>query len=173
MLAALAPAAAARFWPLALTGSTSAGLMAWRLLRQAQAANDAAPRDGVPAPLAQATRGPLRVREALLIAALLSGVSLAVNWALQRFGSGGLYTAVGLAALADAHAPVASLAALQASAQIGLDALMRGVLLALACNSITRSLTAMLSGGTLFARRVLTALLLSLGLAILVMLALP
>jgi uncharacterized membrane protein (DUF4010 family) len=171
MLAALAPAAAARFWPLALTGGASAGLIAWRLL--ARTPKGATPQDAVPAPLAQAPRGPLRVREALLIAALLSSVSLAVNWALQRFGSSGLYGAVGLAALADAHAPVASLAALQASAQIGLDALMRGVLLALACNSVTRSLTALLSGGALFARRVLTALLLSLGLAILVMLALP
>jgi len=47
------------------------------------------------------------------------------------------------------------------------------VLLALTCNSITRSLTALLSGGALFARRVLTALLLSLGLAMLVTLALP
>lgn len=60
--------------------------------------------------------------------------------------------------LADAHAPLASLAGLQAAGNIRTDQLLWGLLLALACNSLTRSVTALAAGGGRFARPVIAAL---------------
>ena len=149
MLLMLAPQAALAFAPAALAGLLVAGGGGAWLAR----------RGGVRGRVnARAKRGPLQLREALLITGLLLLVAMLVNAAQQRFGAQGLFGAVALAGLGDAHAPVATLAALEASGQIGLHQLQQGVILAIGCNSLSRSLVACISGGWLFARWVLAAL---------------
>ncbi|MFG6414015.1 MgtC/SapB family protein [Roseateles sp. DC23W] len=160
MLFAMAPDAALKLLPITLLGMALCGglggLLAWRSRRgeQASAAQGTSDR-----------RGPLRLREALLLSLMLSAVAVAVSWAREQFGASGLYGAVALAGLADAHAPIASLAGLQGAGSIGTAQLTWGLLLALACNSVTRSVTAVVAGGWGFARVVITALALPLLLA--------
>lgn len=85
-------------------------------------------------------------------------MAVAVSWARSHFGDTGLYGAVALAAFADVHAPIASLAGLQAAGSIDVHQALLGVLLAFACNSSTRSITAVAAGGWRFARFVIPAL---------------
>ena len=107
--------------------------------------------------------GPLRLREALIVTALLAAVSVGVSWALRQYGGAGLLIGTGLAALADAHSPVATLATLQAAGQVDSRTLVHGTLLAVAANALTRSGTAALAGGGAYARRVALSLLMSTG----------
>ncbi len=110
----------------------------------------------------------LGLREALIVAALLASVAWSVNQARAAFGDVGLDLGIALAALVDAHAPVASLAAMHAAGSIPLDHVVRGVLIAISANSITRAVVAALSGGPVFALRVAAARALSLAAAWLV-----
>jgi uncharacterized membrane protein (DUF4010 family) len=76
LLSALSPSLMARLLPAAATGVAVAAAGGWLLLR----------RQATPAPVAaaapaSATRGPLRVREALLVTALLTAVTAGVGWA--------------------------------------------------------------------------------------------
>lgn len=149
LLLVLAPRVSASALAVTMSGAAVAMLMGALLTRRAESATGQTP----------ATHGgPLRLREAMLLALVLSAVTLLVSWAQARFGASGLFVAVALAALADAHAPIASLAALQASAQIDTDRLLQGLLLAVGFNSLSRSLTAVLAGGWHFARPVIAAL---------------
>ncbi len=157
MAGALSPGAALVLLPAAGAGLATALVCGALLLWHAQ-------RDGVGAATSQvAERRPLRPREALLVAALLGGVTLAVAAARRLFGDTGLYASVALAGLADAHAPVVSLASLYADAQLAPRLLVGGVLLAVASNSATRLVTAFVAGGSAFGLRVAIAL--ALGLA--------
>lgn len=152
MLFALAPQAAFALLPVSLLGIALCGgfgLMLAHRSRRTEQAGTAGASDG---------RGPLRLREALLLALILSAVAVAVSWARGQFGDSGLYGAIAIAALADAHAPVASLAGLQAAGSITTGQVVLGVLLAFACNSATRSVTAVVAGGWRFARFVIPAL---------------
>ncbi|QPF74402.1 MgtC/SapB family protein [Roseateles sp. DAIF2] len=105
--------------------------------------------------------GPLRLREALLVATLLSAVSALVGWANGHFGEQGLLASVALAAFADAHAPMASLGSLAAQGRIAPQLLTQALLLTIACNTLTRCVTACVAGGWPYARWVIGALLLS------------
>lgn len=160
MLLALAPQAAMSFLPLGLAGMAMAGGAGLLLARQARQ-QGSTPSSG----RTEQRGGPLRLKEAALIALLLSGVTVAVSWAEQRFGSSGLLGAVGLTGLADAHAPVASLAGLVHAGQIDARLMCQGVLVAITSNSLTRSLTAWLAGGPRFALIVSSVLFSSLALA--------
>ncbi|WP_428508215.1 MgtC/SapB family protein [Roseateles sp.] len=160
MLLALAPQAAMSFLPLGLAGMSVAGGAGLLLARQARQ-QGSAPSSG----RTEQRGGPLRLKEAALIALLLSGVTVAVSWAEQRFGSSGLLGAVGLTGLADAHAPVASLAGLVHAGQIDARLMCQGVLVAITSNSLTRSLTAWLAGGPRFALIVSSVLFSSLAVA--------
>jgi uncharacterized membrane protein (DUF4010 family) len=147
MLLALAPQAVLRFLPLGAGGILVAGGVGLLLARQARRSAS-----GSAHPPAKPQRGgPLRLKEAALIAVLLSSVAVLVSWAERQFGSAGLFAAVALAGLADAHAPVASLAGLADAGQIDAETMCQGVLLAIASNSLTRTATAWLSGGRRFA----------------------
>jgi uncharacterized membrane protein (DUF4010 family) len=160
MLFAMAPQAALRLLPLALLGGALCAGLGLLLARRSRRVEP-----GQAPPTPGDRRGPLRLREALLLTLMLSAVAVAVSWASERFGASGLYGAVALAAFADAHAPVASLAGLQAAGRIDTAQLLAGLGLALACNSVTRSITAVAAGGWRFARIVITALALPLLLA--------
>lgn len=167
MVFAMAPQAALDVLPVALLGIALCGglgaLLARRSHQREQHAASAAAVAG--------HHGPLRLREALVLSLMLSAVAVAVSWAREHFGSSGLYGAVALAAFADVHAPIASLAGLQAAGSIGSGQLVLGLLLAFVCNSATRSITAAVAGGWRFARFVIPALalplLLGVGLALL------
>ncbi len=156
LVAALAPQALSTVLPSALAGATAALLGAGLVARRGGAAT---------ATPAAATAGPLRLREALLVAALLGAVSVGVAWAGRQFGDAGLMAGTALAALADAHAPVAALATLQAAGTVDAATVRDGALVAVAANSLTRSLTALATGGGAFGLGVVASLLVSTGAA--------
>jgi uncharacterized membrane protein (DUF4010 family) len=154
MTAAVAPGLAARLAPVALAGAAiAAATGAWQA-RQGQGAPSATR-------AAAAGHGPLRVREAALVAFLLSAVALGVGLAQQHFGTAGVLAGTALGALADAHAAVATLATLQAAGRIGPGLALGGVLLAVAVNSVSRTVVAVVAGGAPYAARVAGSLLLS------------
>ena len=105
--------------------------------------------------------GPLRLREALIVAALLAAVAVGVATAQQHLGTLGVLAGTGLAALADAHAPVAALATLQAAGTLPVATMLQGVLLAVAANAATRSLAAFTAGGRAYGAVVAASLALS------------
>ena len=157
LVGALAPAALPSLLPVAGAGAVVAlgtALLQWR---------SAAPAPAEPRLGALAPSGPLRLREALIVTALLAAVSVGVSWALRQYGGAGLLIGAGLAALADTHSPVATLATLQAAGQVDSHTLVHGTLLAVAANALTRAGTAALAGGGAYARRVALSLLMSTG----------
>jgi uncharacterized membrane protein (DUF4010 family) len=165
MLLAVAPPLAARLAPplLAAAGAALAlgGLLAWRG-RSADAAAGPAPGGGA-----------LQVRQALLVAALLSGVTLLVAQADRLFGAAGTLAGVALAGLADAHAGVTAVAALTAQGRLDAGTAANAVLLAIAVNGLTRCVVAWTTGGMRYARWVAGGLAASMAAALAVRLAVP
>lgn len=149
------PAAAALLLP-ALAGAAGALAVGLVSLRTAGV---------VHAPPAGPPRSALRPREALAVALTLGLVALLVGNAQRHYGDVGLELSVVLAALVDAHAPIASLAALHAAGELPSGALLHGVLLAVSANTVTRCGVAMVAGGRAYALRVGLALTVSLALA--------
>lgn len=147
---ALSPAAALAILPMALAGAlgaTGAGVLTLRGHRD------------TPTPVAPPPAGSaLRPREALAVAAVLGLVAAGVGQAHQWFGDAGLNLGVAIAGLADAHAPVASLAALHAAGHLPAQGVVLGALIAIGVNSLTRGVVAAVSGGPSYARRVGAAL---------------
>lgn len=154
MVFALAPQAALDVLPVTLLGIALCGGLGVLLARRSHRLE----RDAASAAAVAGRNGPLRLREATLLSLMLSAVAVGVSWAREHFGNSGLYGAVALAALADVHAPIASLAGLQAAGTIASGQLLAGLLLAFACNSVTRGITASVAGGWRFARFVIPAL---------------
>jgi uncharacterized membrane protein (DUF4010 family) len=148
LLPALAAPAAAG---LAVTLAASA--WAWR------SAVAAAPASA--APESAATRRPLRLLEAGIVAALLLLVSAAVAWAQGQFGNAGLWAGTALAALADAHAPIAAAFALHQAGTLVAGDTLRAALLAVSVNTASRCVVGALSGGPRYAWRVARVLLVS------------
>ena len=105
------------------------------------------------------------MREALWVVALLSAVAVVMGWAQQRFGDAGLWVGTGLSAVADAHAPVVALGALNAAGTLAPAQVVTGVVVAVASNALTRSATAFVAGGRAYGTAVALALLLSTGAA--------
>jgi uncharacterized membrane protein (DUF4010 family) len=140
----LVPAAAVGAASCALAG----GWLVWR-------GGPVLPASG-PAP--HPTRSALRPREALAVVLMLGTVAVVVGLLQQRFGSQGLLVGVALAALADAHAPVATLAALHAAHTLPAPTLVGGAVLAVAVNTFTRCIVAATAGGRAYALRVAAAL---------------
>jgi uncharacterized membrane protein (DUF4010 family) len=160
MSAALSPAAALALLPVAVVGAAGcAAAGAWMVLRGGAAQPVAAE------PAATPLRSALRPREALVVALMLAGVATAVGLLQRHFGDTGLGIGVAVAALADAHAPVATLAALHAAGTLATPALVAGVLLAVGANTVTRCFVAAAAGGRGYALRVGASLLASLAAA--------
>jgi uncharacterized membrane protein (DUF4010 family) len=103
-------------------------------------------------------RRPLRLREALLIAALLLGVSVIVGWLSSRYGTQGLLAGSALVALADAHAPIAAAFGLHAQGAVVAREALLAVLVAAGVNSASRSVVAFATGGAAYGARVGAAL---------------
>lgn len=145
MSMALAPAAGTTLAPSALAGAAVAlGVGGW-LLRHALPGTNAHATEDV---------SPLRLREAAIVSAVLAGVAWVVSQAQQHFGASGLFASVALAALADAHAPVVSSAALFEAGRLDAPTLLASMLLAVGVNTCSRCVVAWLSGGPAYAWRV-------------------
>ncbi len=116
-------------------------------------------------PMDDSKRRPLRLREALIVALLLSAVTSVAALAREHFGAAGVFATTALAGLADAHAPVASVVAMFSGGGLSERELRLGVLLALSSNSAVRVVVAFATGGPRFGVRVASGLLLALGAA--------
>lgn len=157
MSALLSPEAALALLPCAAAGALGAAAAGALMLRSNRTA--------VGAGAAEPARSALRPREALTVALMLAGVAWVVGNAQRRFGDIGLGIGVGLAALADAHAPIASLASLHATGALATHSMVSGALLAVTANTLTRCAVAAIAGGRGYALRVAVSLLASLSLA--------
>jgi uncharacterized membrane protein (DUF4010 family) len=115
-------------------------------------------------------RRPLRLREAMLVAVLLLVVSAAVSWLRARFGTEGLLAGAALAALADAHSPIAAAFGLHAAGTIEARDALHVLLVAIGVNTASRSVVALMAGGARFGLRVAAGLWASTTLAALVLL---
>jgi uncharacterized membrane protein (DUF4010 family) len=158
-LAAVAsPALLPRLAPVVLAGAVGALLVgAWGLRRHDGDADTTAVPDGA---------RPLRLREALGVAALLLGVSVLVNWLRAQFGVQGLLAGTAVAALVDAHAPVAAAFGLHAQGALDEGIAMQALLVAVGVNSVSRSIVAFASGGRTYGLRIAITLLVSAGAAL-------
>lgn len=157
MTTALSPGAGLALLPVALAGM--AGAAAVGLLPLLSPSPAVAPE--APA----STRSALRPREALAVALALALVALLVGTAQRHFGDAGLQVGIALAALVDAHAPVASLASLHAAGTLPTERFILGVLVAVGTNTLTRCAVAVAAGGRNYAVRVAAALMASLACA--------
>jgi uncharacterized membrane protein (DUF4010 family) len=147
MAAAVAPSAALVLAPAALAGGVIAGVLGSLRLATAMRGVAPAPRNGNEG---AGESGPLRLREALAVAVLLSAVALGVAGARHVFGDAGLYAGAALAGLADAQSPVGTLSTLFAGGSLAARGLWIGVLLAVTSNGLTRIVTATMAGGGRF-----------------------
>lgn len=148
----LAPRHVAEMAGLALVGAAVPaliGLALWR--RQAVGERVQARVDG---PV-------LRLKEALQVSALLVVGAMLVQWAHAR-GDTGLLIGVGIAAIADAHAPVAALWGMRDAGGLSANELLHGTLVAISVNAGTRTIAAWAAGGTRYAAGIGAALGLSL-----------
>lgn len=147
--------AARQVWPLVCIGVAVPVMLGTLLWRRAGAGEPV--RDGS----AAAKRGVLRLREAVSVTMLLVGGAVLVSLAQQQ-GVGGLLMGTAVAALADAHAPMASLMSLFGAGRLSLPHLQWGLMVALVANALTRTGVALTSGGQRFGLGVGLALALNL-----------
>ncbi|BEP38325.1 DUF4010 domain-containing protein (plasmid) [Variovorax sp. V59] len=157
MSAALSPHAALALLPVALAGAAGAAAIGLLPLLSPR------PADRIDVPVSR--RSALRPRAALAVALALALVALLVSAAQRRFGDTGLQLGIALAALVDAHAPVASLASLHAAGALSTEHFVRGVLVAVGANTLTRCAVAAVSGGKAYALRLSAALITGLAFA--------
>jgi uncharacterized membrane protein (DUF4010 family) len=165
-LAAVAsPALLPRLWPVALAGALGALLIgAW---------GSHGARSDSSITLAASAARPLRLREAFAVAALLLAVSVVVGGLQAHFGRHGLLVGSALAALADAHAPIATAFGLHAQGVIDAAPATQILVLAVGVNSASRCVVAVVAGGLGYGARVAAALLTSALAAALVLLLAP
>ena len=153
MSSALSPAGALALLPVAVVGSIVYAAWAGALVRSGHAASADAAR-GTRRNLADERASSLRLREALLVAALLSGVTLVVAWAERHYGAAGVFAAATIAGFGDSHSAVLSTAGLLANGELSEADFVRCVLLAISANTLTRVVVARVAGGRAYAWRV-------------------
>ncbi|AVP96390.1 hypothetical protein C7S18_03920 [Ahniella affigens] len=123
-----------------------------------------------PAGEGAAMRGrPFELKQALLFAALVTGILFTSALLVRWFGDKGVMLAAGFAGFADVHAAAASVAQMLFAEQISLDQAEWAVLIGLVCNTVSKTVVAFATGGRAFAwmlMPILIALLLSFSLTI-------
>lgn len=167
VVGALAPSAVTWVAAPAAAGAAVAAVVAGWPWRRAPRAGSPSPRAAAaqPVPSRRRAEGPLRLREAIVLAGILIGVSAAVAVLTRWMGSGAALPGAAVAALADAHAAIAALASLVDAGALPGAMLGWGMLLAVATNTATRIAVAAATGGAAFAARVAMPLLASLAAA--------
>ena len=160
--AALSPAGALAVLPVAIVGGIAGAAWASALVHGGRATASA---DVLAASnnLADERVSSLRLREALLVAALLSAVMLVITWAERHYGAAGVFAAATIAGFGDSHAAVLSTAGLLKAGQLTQADFVRCVLLAISANTLTRIAVARVAGGRAFAWRVAIGLALGTG----------
>lgn len=101
----------------------------------------------------------LQLREALLVAGALAGVSWLVRAASQWLGPGAVVASASLSGMVDAHASSAALGGLYSSGDIDLATAKVGVVAVITANSVSRAVVAASAGGRRFALPVAATLL--------------
>lgn len=148
----LAPGHVAEMAGLAMVGAAVPALIGLALWRR-QAVGELV-RTRVDGPV-------LRLKEALQVSALLVVGAMLVQWAHAR-SDAGLLIGVGIAAIADAHAPVAALWGMRDAGGLSANELLHGTLVAISVNAGTRTIAAWAAGGARYAAGIGAALGLSL-----------
>ena len=144
---AVRPAWLTVLWLPALCGAVAALLFALRgLFGKNEPTTHAATEDG----------GAFSLREALIIAALLTGVQLFAQWAHSAFGEAGLIVAAGFAGLADVHAAAAALFTQiePGDAHGAAHAIALPLSVALIANTTSKLVAAFTAGGARYGMRV-------------------
>lgn len=108
--------------------------------------------------VAQSSGRAFKLSQALLIAALIAGVSLLAAWLGERFGSAGVLVTTMLVALAEVHAAAAGVAQLQLSGAVPLDVACWGILGVLSASSLAKIVLAFASGGMRYGLQVAAGL---------------
>lgn len=108
--------------------------------------------------VAQSSGRAFKLSQALLIAALIAGVSLLAAWLGERFGSAGALVTTMLVALAEVHAAAAGVAQLQLSGTVPLDVACWGILGVLSASSLAKIVLAFASGGMRYGLQVAAGL---------------
>ena len=108
--------------------------------------------------VAQSSGRAFKLSQALLIAALIAGVSLLAAWLGERFGSAGVLVTTMLVALAEVHAAAAGVAQLQLSGSVPLDVACWGILGVLSASSLAKIVLAFASGGMRYGLQVAAGL---------------
>ena len=122
-----------------------AGFLQWR----AHQSDDA---------ITQSADRAFKLSQALLIAALIAGVSLLAAWLGERFGSAGVLVTTMLVALAEVHAAAAGVAQLQVSGAVPMDVARWGILGVLSASCLAKTVLAFASGGLRYGLLVATGL---------------
>jgi uncharacterized membrane protein (DUF4010 family) len=100
------------------------------------------------------------LKTTLLFASMLAGVQLLAALLNARFGRNGVIIASALAGFADSHAPAVSIASLAASGNLDAHSSILSILAALTCNTVTKMVVSVLSGGRRFAFQIIPGLIL-------------
>ena len=95
--------------------------------------------------------GAFDLKLALIMVVTLTGITFLSSLMLHHFGQVGVILTATLSGFADAHASIASIAALATSGQLSLEAASIPVLLAVSCNALSKCVVAGVSGGRYFA----------------------
>ncbi|MCH2241495.1 MAG: DUF4010 domain-containing protein, partial [Aquabacterium sp.] len=103
------------------------------------------------------------LRQAVMVAALLTGVTAGVALVQNTLGAGAATIATALAGFADVHSAAASAYSLAARGRLPMEQMLLAVLLAFSANSLSKFVAAWVAGGAGFALRVLPGLVVLLG----------
>ncbi|MFN0095223.1 MAG: MgtC/SapB family protein [Dehalococcoidia bacterium] len=98
-----------------------------------------------------AGRRPFEIKDALVFAALVTGVSLASGWIHDVAGPGALTLSAAVAGLADTHAAAAAVAALVASGEVPAGEALLPIVAGLTSNTASKAVIAYVTGGPRFA----------------------
>jgi len=146
--AAVQPSWLSLLWAPSLLGAALAAAWGWSLVR---GSHDAAAPHGGQADADPASTRMFSLQGAALVAGLLTGIQAGVYGLKLWLGEAGLLAGTVLASLVDLHATVAAVLTqagpLAPHAHAGMGALM----LALGVHTLSKTLTAWLSGGTRYA----------------------
>ena len=140
----------------ALAGGVAAALWGWLLLRSAGAAPAPAPapaaQESAPAPsVPPADPAMFRLRDALVIAALLTGIQVLVYALKLWWGDAGFLAGALLAALADVHAATAAVLLQGPPQDAAGPSLARALAAALSVHALSKTAVAWASGGWRYA----------------------
>ena len=140
----------ARLWTPALAGAAVAGAWGWWQVRGVQAAPSVSAQAGQRPQLPPDT-GMFKLRDALLIAILLSSIQVGVQLLTRWQGDAGMLVGALLAALADVHASTAALLGQGGPDSSSGQAIAQGLMAALLVHAGSKSAVALASGGWRYA----------------------